>query len=206
MIFFIGAPLSGEQRIINLLKTNNILHKNRPKPMLDDIALKFYNKQITDERVMEKLIRTRMQTTIEFNSHLTLLAPMIKEVFPEARIILLIKHPVETIASYLLLRLFNRQEKILFKDLPPSKPTTKQQITKYALMWNATYSFIVEHSPWAELLRYEDATINHISEIISRPLFGEFEEPKNQNFGVTEDMENEIRSICQEMMTHFAYK
>ena len=206
MIFFIGAPLSGEQRIINLLKTNNILHKNRPKPMLDDIALKFYNKQITDERVMEKLIRTRMQTTIEFNSHLTLLAPMIKEVFPEAQMILLIKHPVETITSYLLLRLFNRQEQILFKDLPPSKPTTEQLVTKYALMWNATYSFIVENTPMCELLRYEDASPAIIGEIISRPVFGEFSEPKNNNLDISNDAKSEIHSICQEMMTHFGYK
>jgi len=206
MIFFVGAPLSGEQMIINLLKKNNVLYQNRPKPMLDDIAMKFYNKQITDERVMEKLIRTRMGTTIEFNNHLTLLAPMIKQVFPEARIILLIKHPIETIASYLLLRLYNRPEQMLFKDLPPNTPTTEQQITKYALMWNATYSFIVENAPMCELLRYEDASPAIIGEIISRPVFGEFSEPKNNNLNISNDAKSEIHSICQEIMTHFGYK
>ena len=205
MIFFIGAPLSGEQRIISLFKKNNVLHSNRPKPMLDDIALKFYNKKITDERVMEKLIRTRMGTTIEFNSHLTFLTPMIEKVFPEARVILLIKHPIETIASYLLFRLFKRPEQILFKNLPPGENTTEQLVTKYALMWNATYSFIVEQSPWTEVLYYEDATSEIIGEIISRPLFGDFEKPKKQLSNLTENMETEIRSICQEMMTHFGY-
>jgi len=206
MIFFIGAPLSGEQRIINLLKANNVLHKNRPKPMLDDLAMKFYKKQITDERVMEKLIRTRMGTTIEFNSHLTLLAPMIKKVFPEARIILLVKHPVETIASYLLNRLYSRQEQMLFKDLQPERPSAEQLATKYALMWNATYSFVAEHAPQCELIRYEDVTAEMISDIISRPLIGEIAEPQRYPLGLSDAEKLEIRSICQKMMTYFGYK
>ena len=95
MKFIVGMPHSGELALFNWYKENKIKVDFRKQPTLERECVAWYNKEISDEEVIGRLVRTRSNTIIEINPAFMLITKLLEETFPQAEIWYIWKKPEE---------------------------------------------------------------------------------------------------------------
>src|SRR5574343_1107462 len=95
MKFIVGMPHSGELQLFNWYTKNKIKVDFRKQPTMERECVAWYNKQISDEEVIGRLVRTRSNTIIEINPCFMLITKLLEETFPQAEIWYIYKNPLE---------------------------------------------------------------------------------------------------------------
>lgn len=138
MKFYVGMPHSGETKVLQQFKEANIKIDFMKKPSLEKECVQWYNREILDEELIGKLVRSRSNTINEIAPHFMLITKIIKEVFPLAQIVALKKEPNDYINRRCFPGIFERLD--LFED------------ENFKLIHNALYEFMLDQTPEVEIL------------------------------------------------------
>lgn len=137
MKFIAGMPHSGELTLFNWYKKNKMKVDFRRQPSLEAECVAWYNKSITDEEIIGKLIRTRSNTIIEINPCFMLITKLLEETFPQAQIFYIHK-PWKDYATRSAFGLF---------------PQLDMSIDEHFLVaHNALYEFMLSQTPSARII------------------------------------------------------
>lgn len=187
-----GAPKSGLKIVYSVLKRNNFRVEYKRRPILDVEAVEYYEKK---RSCLERLIKTRSGVSVEVNPHLTLLAKPLKMVFPEAKLVLMMRNPRECVKEYLKGGIFNK-ERYIFEGI-----SNEYLLEKSCLFWNSIYDFVLEEVPEIEILRYEKMR-EGLGDIVG---FDVGEVVKEKVEELDEEEERVFENICGGMMKRFGY-
>ena len=186
--------MSGQQILMNAMKANKISVKDRKN--VDAACVAHYEKRIGDAQIKELLAKSRENVDIEVSWALGLVTKQLKEVFPQCKIVGMVKNGESVVRMYKRMGIFDYYGDMIFKDWGVD------EFSRYCFIWNS-FNDYMQVDEW---LRYEDMTPEKISEIVERKVsfkvngMVELEFPKFD--------EGEVRvfeKICGKMMRRFEY-
>lgn len=138
MKFIVGMPHSGELQLHNWYKANKMKVDFRRQPTLEQECVAWYNKEISDEELMGKLIRTRSNTIIEINPCFMLITKLLEETFPQAQLFYIHKPWAEYKTRQCFAGIFTQIDMNIDEH--------------FALTHNALYEFMLSQTPTIRMM------------------------------------------------------
>ena len=138
MKFIVGMPHSGELQLFNWYKANGMKVDFRKQPTLEKECVAWYNKEISDDEVIGKLIRTRSNTIIEINPSFMLITKLLEETFPQAQLFYIHKPWTEYKTRQCFAGIFEK--------------LNMQEDEHFAIAHNALYEFMLAQTPTIRMI------------------------------------------------------
>lgn len=193
MIFFVGAPLSRQQILKDVLKKNRLKVEERAN--IDSLCMAHYEKRVGDEQLCEKLAKSRENVEIEVSWALALVTKQLKQVFPQCKIVGLQRNGERCVKLYKRIKLFEHND-MIFKEWDVD------EFSKYCFVWNSFNDYMEVD----EMLKLEETDAERLSRILEKEVKCKMNgcvEVEFPHFNV--DEERAFEGICGKMMRRLGY-